>query len=441
MKNKLDIFWDKFKIFIQYISKKTWKYFFYLLPFYLLYLLYHFYPNLFSFENINIFVFLYFLLFIFYKKQFFKLFFNSYYDSIVKISYYIIKILWFSLFFLVMIFFIWNQDLNLLKKLFVAFFIISIIVYFQKWVYFKYKKYEVKNKIFWFFIIILNIFVFLFLKKLFKEINFSYSIYAIIFAIFTYNLLILVIFTNAKDKIKDLIKTHILEKKEGKKYFYIRNYHYYIFSIIILLWYFFYNYFENKNEKNITKNNEEIIKQNNLIIKENEDKKEKVKTEQINNNEIDNTQKNEIIVNSKENSNDENNDNNEEIKEKFDEQINNEQKNEENKEQKEKNDDDKELSNELVDALNSLFLEKEITIWEYYNFKRYIWMYDKWEDVRKVQEILKKEWYFSKEINWIFDEDTSKALNKFMYKHFNYNYYWLWPKAMKDFKSIKIKVD
>lgn len=82
-----------------------------------------------------------------------------------------------------------------------------------------------------------------------------------------------------------------------------------------------------------------------------------------------------------------------------------------------------------------------ITIWEHYNFERYIWIGNYWEDVKVIQKILRDDWFYFWEINSKFDKLTSESLDKFIeartWKEWNFSL--LWPKTMEVFKSLYIQ--
>lgn len=82
-----------------------------------------------------------------------------------------------------------------------------------------------------------------------------------------------------------------------------------------------------------------------------------------------------------------------------------------------------------------------ITIWEYYNFERYIWIGNYWEDVKVIQEILRDDWFYFWEINSKFDKLTSESLDKFIEARTwnEWNFSLLWPKTMEVFKSLYIQ--
>lgn len=85
--------------------------------------------------------------------------------------------------------------------------------------------------------------------------------------------------------------------------------------------------------------------------------------------------------------------------------------------------------------------EKEYkSIWELYDFSRFIWIWNTWEDVKNLQKIMSAQGFYLWEINWIFDEDTWDALDNFIETKTweTWNFTQLWPKTLEIFKNIKI---
>lgn len=104
---------------------------------------------------------------------------------------------------------------------------------------------------------------------------------------------------------------------------------------------------------------------------------------------------------------------------------------------------DKELNESLNDNKNDNENVKEISyikIWEYYDFTRFIWFGNTWEDVWFIQKILKNEWYYNWEIDEIYDNSLWNILDSFIEDKtwISWNYTQIWPKTLEIFKDIKI---
>lgn len=86
-------------------------------------------------------------------------------------------------------------------------------------------------------------------------------------------------------------------------------------------------------------------------------------------------------------------------------------------------------------------VEKEYkNIWELYDFSRFIWVWNTWEDVKNLQKIMSTQGFYLWEVNWIFDEETWKSLDNFIETKTweTWNFTQLWPKTLEIFKNIKI---
>ncbi len=111
----IDNTWNKIKKHLELLSSHIWEYFLYVFIVYLLISLYHFVPNLYSYENMTIYFILYIFIFIFYKKDFFTDFFASYLSTIDTSFKIIKKVLPFIIFFWIYLFYISWEDLSNLE--------------------------------------------------------------------------------------------------------------------------------------------------------------------------------------------------------------------------------------------------------------------------------------------------------------------------------------
>lgn len=206
--NNLNKIWDSLKKLFEKLSLKIWWYFFVWLIIYFIAFLYHFKPELFSFENLTIYFILYSLIFILYKREFFIGFLSSYLE-ILSISFKFIKnIMIYVIFFWIIFLYLWWEDLSLLNGSIFLFYLSSIFALFydkndRKSEFLE--KYDLKSRVFYFNIFLFNIIIFLFIKKLLLDNNIK-EIYSIIFVIlFIFNLIFLYFFTNLFVKIEKII--------------------------------------------------------------------------------------------------------------------------------------------------------------------------------------------------------------------------------------------
>lgn len=64
-----------------------------------------------------------------------------------------------------------------------------------------------------------------------------------------------------------------------------------------------------------------------------------------------------------------------------------------------------------------------------YIFTKNLWIEDSWDDVKKLQELLKSKWLYNSEIDWIYNSELIKSIIDFQIEYAiikNRNDYWAW---------------
>lgn len=85
--------------------------------------------------------------------------------------------------------------------------------------------------------------------------------------------------------------------------------------------------------------------------------------------------------------------------------------------------------------------KNKIKIWELYKFRNYLWVWNESEDTMKLEEYIKKLWYFVWDVDWKFDTNTKIALrNVLMYEcHWPTTAKWvLWTNAAECIEWLEI---
>lgn len=197
--------WNKIKDYLESLSSHIWEYFLYVFIVYAFISIYHFAPNLYSYENMTIYFILYLFVIIFYKKDFFTDFLKSYLTNIDISLKYVKKILPFIIFFWIYLFYIsWEKLSNLewsIMLLYIA--MIFVLVYNRDYTIIELKKYNYKKKRFYIFNIIINIVIFLFFKAVLTKNNIQDANLFLLTLLAIYNLILYYVFTDLLKEIRE----------------------------------------------------------------------------------------------------------------------------------------------------------------------------------------------------------------------------------------------
>ncbi len=396
--------WNKIKKWLEITSFKIGGYFIYAFIIYFFYSLYHFYPHLFSYENISLYFIIYFIIFIFYKKFFFNDFLKSYLETL-KLTFFILRIIFpYIIFFGILVFYIWWQDIQVLTGSVVLFYISILfnLFYDKNDKYLEMiKKYNYTKKSFFIMIICINILLILFFRKWLIINNSSFISIIIIPLLLIFNGTLYYIYTNffadyiSKSKLllnKRKISEKFISRRRNKSRLRLNNTFYLWFLTIILSFYLILNNYQAiwkivyffhtpplSSETNNTPTNNKLS--TNVLLW--------------------NTSNTGAMVSPWETTSSGN------------------------------------LS--FSWAVNEV-KEVKSKIKDTYTFPRYVWLWDSGRDIRQLQQILKSEWYYPWTINGTFDTALWEAISTFIKAKTwtTYSYRQLWPQAMEIFKNIEI---
>lgn len=367
--------WNTLKNSLEYLSWKIGQYFILVWVIYFIYFLYKFYPSLISFENATIIFLAYFFIFLFYKKDSLKSYLSSYMEGLNDVFEMINWILAFILFFWIFVLYMWWQGLDSLAWIIILFYI-SVFFWF---LYDKNKKIDLLEKKDykkdWF---LLNFIINIFLFLYFKKwllLNDVKDIYFFIFPI----LIIYNIFSYFLFNIYLQKSNTEIKTKKREKLSISKIFYKIVPFILLILIFFILDKYNNQIITNKKLEEENIRQQNEILQQKLEEERKIIKIATWSSFPW--------------------------IPQKIDYSI----------------------------------LYNSFKIWDYYNFERNIYLWDEWEDVEKVQEILKLEWFYTWSLDWIFDLKTSQSLQKFFNSKTKQDYDNLWIDWLTLWKLIEIK--